>query len=53
MNKIQHRKRYIKRQKADPPNAKDDELDLVGEGDAYSFTGSNVDLERAADNLFT
>ena len=40
MNKIQHRKRYIKRQKADASNAKDDELDLLGEGDAYSFTGS-------------
>ena len=53
MNKIQHRKRYIKKQKADASNAKDDELDLLGEGDGDSFTGSNADLESAADNLFT
>ena len=53
MKKIQHRKRYIKRQKADASNAKDDELDLLGEGDGDSFTGSNADLESAADNLFT
>ena len=39
MKKIQHRKRYIKRQKADASNAKDDELDLLGEGDGDSFTG--------------
>ena len=53
MKKIQHRKRYLKKQKADASNAKDDELDLLGEGDGDSFTGSNVDLESAADNLFT
>ena len=53
MKKIQHRKRYIKRQKADASNAKDDKLDLLGEGDRDSFTGSNADLESAADNLFT
>ena len=53
MKKIQHRKRYIKRQKADASNAKDDEIDLLGEGDGDSFTGSNADLESAADNLFT
>ena len=53
MNKIQHREHYIKKQKADASNAKDDELDLVGEGDGDSFTGSNADLESAADNLFT
>ena len=40
MKKIQHRKRYIKRQKADASNAKDDELHLLGEGDGDSFTGS-------------
>ena len=49
MKKIQHRKRYLK-QKAET-STKDDELDLLGEGD--SFTGSNADLESAADNLFT
>ena len=53
MKKIQHRKCYIKRQKADASNAKDDELDLLDEGDRDSFTGSNADLESAADNLFT
>ena len=53
MNKIQHRKRYIKKQKADASSAKDVDLDLLGEGDRDSFTGSNADLESAADNLFT
>ena len=53
MNKIQHRNHYIKKQKADASNAKDDELDLLSEGDGDSFTGSNADLESAADNLFT
>ena len=52
MNKIQHRKSHIKKQKADASSAKD-ELDRLGEGDRDSFTGSNADLERAADNLFT
>ena len=52
MKKIQHRKRYLKKQKADT-NTKDDELDLLSEGDGDSFTGSNADLESAADNLFT
>ena len=51
MNKIQHRKCYIKKQKVDASNAKDDELDLLGEGDGDSFTDSNADLESAADNL--
>ena len=50
MNKIQHRKHYIKKQKKDTTSPKDD---LLGEGDGDSFTGSNVDLESAADNLFT
>ena len=53
MNKIQHRKRFIKKQKKDTTSPKDDELDLLGEGDRDSFTGSNADLESAADNLFT
>ena len=52
MKKIQHRKRYLKKQKADASNATDDELDILGEGDGDSFTGSNADLESAADNLF-
>ena len=33
-------------------SSKDDELDLLGD-DVDSFTGSNADLESAADNLFT
>ena len=53
MKKNQHRKRYIKKQKADASNAKDDKLDLLGEGDGDSFTGSNADLESAADNLWS
>ena len=53
MNKIQCRKHYIKKQKTDASSAKYDELYLLGEGNGDSFTGSNVDLESAADNLFT
>ena len=53
INKIQHRKRYIKKQKKNTSSSKDDELDLLGEGDGDSFTGSNADLESAADYLFT
>ena len=52
MKKIQHRKRYLKKQKAET-STKDDELDFLGEGDGDSFTGSNADLESAAANLFT
>ena len=48
LKKIQNRKRYLKKQKAET-SSKDDEL----EGDGDSFTGSNADLESAADNLFT
>ena len=33
MNKIQHRKRYIKKQKKGISSPKDDELDILGEGD--------------------
>ena len=52
MQKIQNRKRYLKKQKAETSSK--DELDLLGEGDGDSFTGSiNADLESAADNLFT
>ena len=52
LKKIQNRKRYLKKQKAET-SSKDDELGLLGEGDGDSFTGSNADLESAADNLFT
>ena len=51
--KITHRKRYVKKQKKDTTSSKDDELDLLGDEDADSFTGSHADLESAADNLFT
>ena len=51
LHKIQNRKRYLKKQKAETSSK--DELDLLGEGDGDSFTGSNADLESAADNLFT
>ena len=46
LKKIQNRKRYLKKQKVET-SSKDDELDLLGEGDRDSFTGSNVDLESA------
>ena len=51
LHKIQNRKRYLKKQKAETSSK--DELDLLGEGDGDSFTGSNADLESTADNLFT
>ena len=46
-----HRKRYVKKQKRD--TNKDDELDLLGDENIESFSGSHADLESAADNLFT
>ena len=52
MLKMSQRKRYVKKQKSHTANSKDDELDLLG-GDVDSFSGSNADLESAADNLFT
>ena len=52
MLKISQRKRYIKKQKGNTVSFKNDELDLLGD-DVDSFTGSNADLESAADNLFT
>ena len=51
MHKIQNRKRYLEKQKAQ--TSSNDELNLLGEGDGDSFTGSNADLESAADNHFT
>ena len=50
MQKIKNRKRYVRKQKAD--TSKDDKLDLLGNEDVESFTGSQADLEGAADNLF-
>ena len=49
--KITHRKRNVKKQKGD--TTKNDELDLLGDEDIESFTGSQADLASAADNLFT
>ena len=46
------RKRYIRKQKGNHVSSKDDELDLLGDN-VESFTGTNADLESAADNLFT
>ena len=51
--KITHRKRYVKKQKKDTTSSKDDKLDLLGDEDIESFTGSQADLESAAANLFT
>ena len=45
--KITHRKRYVKKQKKDTTSSKDDELDLLGDEDVESFTGSQADLESA------
>ena len=50
--KINHRKRYIKKQKSDTPK-NDDELELLGDQEIESFLGSHADLESAADHLFT
>ena len=51
MNKIKTRKRYVRKQKAD--TSRDNELDLLGDEDVDSFTGSQADLEGAAAQLFT
>ena len=53
LTKITHRKRYVKKQKRDTTSSKDDELNLLGDEDVDSFTGSHADLVSAADNLFT
>ena len=50
MLKIKYRKRYVRKQKAD--TSKDHEIDLLGDEDVESFTGSHADLEGATDNLF-
>ena len=38
--------------KASSTSSKDDELDLLGDEDVDSFTGSHAGLESASDNLF-
>ena len=49
--KIKNRRRYVGKQKV-TDTSKDDDLDLLGEKDVESFSGSHSDLEGAADNLF-
>ena len=51
--KIKHRLRYIRKQKvSDTINmSKDDDLDLVD--DMKGFSGSQADLEGAAENLYS
>ena len=50
MNKIKNRKHYVRKQKAD--TSRDNELDLLGDEDLDSFTGSQADLEGAAEQSF-
>ena len=52
--KIKHRRWYVRKQKAsDPCNTiKEDDLGLLGD-DVEAFSGSQADLEGAADNLFS
>ena len=52
--KIKHRRRYVRKQKASDPcnSSKDDGLDLLGD-DVEAFSGSQADLEGAANNLFS
>ena len=52
--KIKHRCRYVRKQEvSDTCNtSKDDDLDLLGD-DMEAFSGSQVDLEGAAKNLFS
>ena len=52
--KIKHRRRYVRKQKASDPcnTSKHDDLDLLVD-DVEAFSGSQADLEGAADNLFS
>ena len=52
--KIKHRRRYIRKQKASDPcnTSKKDDLDLLGD-DVEAFSGSQADLEGAAETLFS
>ena len=49
--KIRNRRRYVRKSKATDAS-KDDDLDLLGEEDVESFSGSHADLEGAAEQLF-
>ena len=48
--KIKHRRRYVQKQKV--ADTSKDELDLLGDDDVESFSGSQVNLEGAAKDLF-
>ena len=52
--KIKHRRRYIRKQKASDlcNTSKEDDLDLLGD-DVEACSGSQADLEGAAENLFS
>ena len=52
--KIKQRRRYIRKQKASDPcnTSKEEDLDLLGD-DVEAFSVSQVDLEGAAENLFS
>ena len=51
-DKIKHRRRYTQKVKPDQNTSKDD-LDLLGDEEDESFTGTQADLEGAADTLFS
>ena len=52
--KIKHRRRYVWKQKGtDTCNTSKDELCLLGDDDVEVFSGSQADLEGAAENLFS
>ena len=50
--KIKHRRRYIRKQKSSDLNTSKDDLDLLGD-DGDAFSGSQADVEGAAENLFS
>ena len=52
--KIKHRQRYVRKQKVSNTcnTSKDDDLDSLGD-DVEAFSGSQADLEGAAENLFS
>ena len=52
--KIKHRRQYVRKRKTSDPckTSKEDDLDLLGD-DVEAFSGSQADLEGAAENLFS
>ena len=51
-DKIKNGRRYTRKVKPDQNTSKDD-LDLLGDDEDESFTGTQADLEGAADTLFS